>query len=398
MKYQSTQHSTMTKFLIASTGHKDFLTPSEACSAIAKGLQTVCDPEDIQIVPMADGGDGTIDAILASRGGEIISVKTHDSLFRERAGKMGLVRSSEMTAVIEIAEAAGSAILRPHERQTMVATSYGVGEMILAAVDLGCSKIIIGLGGSIVSDGGLGMAQALGVTFLDKNGKQLNPISNSGFNALSLNSIASFQLDGLKIDLDRTEIVVASDVDIPLLGRNGQARTFGPQKGASNIEIEYLAHGFENLVRVINKVVCLNVDVPLAGAAGGLGAGLMGFLNAKLFLGAHFIAREINLEAKIKNVETVIVGEGCLDQTSFSNKALYYTANLAKKYGKPVIALVGIHHDCDTSSFCDRVYVCHSNDSDVEMLTSSAIENQLQNTAAMVINTYLKANMKELKE
>jgi len=363
--------------LVASCGHKDFLNPVEACQAIVGGLNRWSSNHGIEVAPMADGGDGTIDALIAVKKGGIVIVETHDGLFRTRGAKMG-VSEDQKTAVIEIAEAAGSAILQPHERQTMIATSFGVGELIIAAARLGCNRIVIGLGGSIVSDCGIGMAQALGAVFLDKKGNRLAPIANGGFNALSLKSIDNIVLDDLKVNVDELEIHIASDVAIPLLGSNGQARTFGPQKGANIVEIEYLEEGFANLVQVFRERFFKDIDIPLAGAAGGLGAGLFGFLNAKLYLGAQFIAEEMGLAGKISNADVVIVGEGCLDETTLCNKGPYYISQLAKMNKKKFIAVVGnVNKSADFSSFYDHISCCSDFYDKNEILTATKIKKTL---------------------
>ena len=370
-------HINSMKILIASCGHKDFLSPLEACQAIAGGLDSLSSNHSIEVAPMADGGDGTIDALITIKRGEIVTVETHDSLFRLRDAKMGIC-ADKKTAVIEIAEAAGSAILEPYERQTMIATSFGVGELILAAVRFGCNRIVIGLGGSVVSDCGIGMAQALGAVFLDKRGNRLAPIANGGFNALSLTSIDDIAFDDLKVNFDGLEIHVASDVAIPLLGSSGQARMFGPQKGANSIEIKYLEQGFSNLVEIFRQRFSKDINVPLAGAAGGLGAGLLGFLNAKLYLGAQFIAEEMGLAGKISHADIVIVGEGCLDKTTLCNKGPYYIANLAHTNKKKVIAVVGQQYkSADLLSLYNHISCC-CDFYDNEILTAIKIKDSLK--------------------
>jgi len=311
----------MVKVLIASCGHKGYLSPSQASQSIARGLRRGSERLSVEMVPMADGGDGTIEVIVAARGGRVVEVPVHDPVFRPRLARLGVCGGPPEVAVIETAEAAGSAVLRPHERQTMVATSYGVGELILAAAARGCRRAIVGLGGSIVSDMGIGMAQALGAVFLDRHGSPLQPICNPGFNALSLVDIKGIRLDGLTVTPGDLEIVVASDADIPLLGPRGQARSFGPQKGASPAEIEYLEAGFASLAEVVHRATGRDVDVPLAGASGGLGAGLLGFLGATLTLGAELVEKEIALAAWIERHDVVIIGEGYLDRTTVLGRA-----------------------------------------------------------------------------
>ncbi|GAB6041590.1 glycerate kinase family protein [Endothiovibrio diazotrophicus] len=327
------------KVLVASNGHKDLLTPAQACRAIAEGM--VRSGVEVECAPMADGGDGLIEVMTAGVGGRVESVPAHDALFRPREARLGLLDDGA-TAVIEIAEAAGSAILAPHERQTMVATSFGVGELILAAVERGRRRIIVGLGGSIVTDCGMGMAQALGVEFLDRDGAPLAPLCNRGHNALSLMAVGGFRRDRLRVDPGALELVVAADVETVLLGEHGQAATFGPQKGADAVEIAYLDRGLSNLAAVIRRESGIEVDIPLAGAAGGLGAGLHGFLGAELRLGAELVAAELALERRIADADLLVVGEGRMDRTTLHNKGPYYLARIAQASGTPVVAVVGV--------------------------------------------------------
>lgn len=330
------------KVLVASTGHKEFLSPTDACQAIAAGLRASGCPCAIELAPMADGGEGLIDAAVSALGSKLIAVATRDPLFRVRNARMGIAQwQGTTTALIESAEACGAALLPLHERQTMVATSYGLGEIMLRAVAEGSRRIVVGLGGSIVTDCGLGMAQALGFSFFDRAGQEISGIGNPGLNALNLAQVASVRADRLHGDFAGVEILVASDVDIPLLGPRGQARTFGPQKYANATEIETLEQGLANVAAVIRQVFGRDVDVPMAGAAGGIAAGLMGFLGAKLMLGAELVASLIGLEARIRASDVVIIGEGRLDATTLNNKAPYYTGMLARRLGKPVVAIVG---------------------------------------------------------
>jgi glycerate kinase len=324
--------------VIASNGHKDLLTPVQACQAIADGMKQ--DGCFLDILPMADGGEGLIEVLTTAFGGKIEHVASHDALFRPRDARLGLLDGGR-TAVIEIAEAAGSAILEPHERQTMFATSYGVGELISAALGFGCQRIIVGLGGSIVTDCGLGMAQALGVEFFDQGGKRLEPVCNRGMNALSLMDVADFRLDSLQAGIGSAEIIVVADVETRLLGERGQVATFGPQKGVNSVESAYLERGLTNVASQIRKVTGVNVDVPLAGAAGGLGAGLHGFLGAELRLGAEFVCSELDLEERIRQADLLVVGEGRMDATTLHNKGPYYLARIAQNLNILVIAVVG---------------------------------------------------------
>ena len=333
------------KVLVASSGHKEYLSPADACDAIAAGLRAGDASQalaDLDIAPMADGGDGLIDAVNSALGGKVITVAARDPLFRTRTARMGMAQwQGKTTALIESAEACGAALLPLHERQTMLATSHGLGELILHAVRQGSRRIVIGLGGSIVTDCGLGMAQALGFVFLDAEGREISGIGNPGLSALNLAQVAAVRADRLHCDFSGIEILVASDVDIPLLGPRGQARTFGPQKYANAMEIEYLEQGLANVAGVIARSFGRDVDVPMAGAAGGIAAGLMGFLGAEVRLGAELVSSIIGLEARMRASDVVIIGEGRLDATTLNNKAPFYTGMLAHQLGRPVVAIVG---------------------------------------------------------
>jgi glycerate kinase len=328
------------RILIASNGHKGVLGPSAACAAIAEGLDGI--DAEVRCVPMADGGDGLIEALSATLPGTVQPIVVRDALFRPRQARLALLQTAAgRTAVLEMADAAGSAMLAPHERQTMVASSYGVGEMILAAAARGCERVIVGLGGGITSDCGMGLAQALGVQFLGRDGKVLQPVCNAGFNALSLMDVDDVRLEGLRIDPGRIGIVVAADVDTPLLGPNGQAATFGPQKGASPAEIAYLERGLANVADVVRRRLGRDIDIPMAGAAGGLAAGLHGFLGAPLQLGAEVVSDALALAQKIGQSGLLIVGEGKMDRSTFHRKSPHYLAGIAATAGVPIVAVVG---------------------------------------------------------
>lgn len=330
----------MTKFLVASSGHKHLLTAARACQCVADGLRAALPHAAVRQMPLADGGEGTIDVMVAATGGSVTTVRVSDPLCRPREARMGLLGQGR-GAVIEIAEAAGSALLAPQERQTMVATSFGVGEMIRAAVDRGCTRIVVGLGGCIASDMGMGMAQALGVTFSGRGGQPLHPFPGPAFNALSLMDVHTVDTRTARTLLRGVRVMVASDVDIPLLGPGGQARTFGPQKGADEREIAWLERAFAHLAERVRAHCGVDVDVPLAGAAGGMGAGFLGLLGAELLPGARVVAEAAGLEAAIREADVVVVGEGCLDVTTMLHKAPGHAAAVARAMGRPVLAVVG---------------------------------------------------------
>lgn len=369
----------MSKILVASGGHKHIMSPTQACKSIRQGLSQRYPGIRTTLLPMADGGDGTIDALVHAHNGDIVSVKAHDPLFRPREAIFGCYpyKNGVLTGVIEIAEAAGSALLAPYERQTMVATSYGVGELLLHARQRGCKRIIVGLGGSIVSDMGLGMAQALGISFFDVQGRQLSPFPGAGFNALSLDLVDTFSYpESLFSD---TEIVVASDANIPLLGPHGQAKVFGPQKGATSCEIEYLDAGFRRLSHVIRKRLGRQVDIAYAGAAGGLGAGLLGFLGAEIRPGAALIAEYTELDRLINEHDMVVTGEGRHDLTTCLEKTPYYVAKRSQALSKPVLGIVGTSDKEASRDFYDLFISC----SDKEVSSEEAV-SLLEQTCSFI--------------
>lgn len=353
----------MTRILVASGGHKHVLGPVEACEAIGQGLQEALPRADLTLLPMADGGDGTMDALVHAHGGTFLDVSVRDPLFRLISARMGIYNDSQgqRTAVLEIAQAAGSALLKPHERLTMVATSYGVGELLLHAHDQGCRRIVVGLGGSIVSDMGLGMAQALGFAFLDARNREVTATPGGGLNALAMGQVTDIRWPSAGNPFADSEIIVASDANIPLLGPQGQAAVFGPQKGATPSQVAYLERGFWNMAEVLRQKTGVEVDQPYAGAAGGLGAGLLGFLGVRLLPGAALVANILKLQEKLDAHDWVIVGEGRHDATTWLEKAPFYVARQARAMGKPVACVAGTADQNGARDCYDFLLTCSGN-------------------------------------
>lgn len=347
--------------LIATGSHKDFASSRQIGKWLIEGLSSIVENSAVKLLPIGDGGEGTIDALIASKNGYVKYFYAHDPLFREIKAEIGFYDDGIKTSVIEIAQASGSSILLPEERNTMIATSYGTGEMILSAIDEGCDRIIIGLGGSIVSDGGMGMVQALGAVFLDKDGKPLEPMKNKGFNVLSLPFIADINLSGLDTRISNKEIIVAADVSTRLLGPLGQARTFGPQKGATSEQIEFIESSLSNWNEVLKKTFGRDFDVDCAGAAGGMGSGISAFLNGKLELGIEVVLREIGFKNLLDWADVVVTGEGKLDFTSLHGKGSIIIAKKVRKAGKKVIAVFGIISDslCELANLYDHVIIAN---------------------------------------
>ena len=323
------------KIVVAPDSFKGSVSALEAANAIAQGLQRVFPDADIDKIPMADGGEGTVQSLVDATGGHLRTQRVLAPLGNAVDAQFGILADSE-TAVIEMASASGLTLVAPHERNPLRTTTYGTGQLIHAALEAGCRRLIIGIGGSATNDGGAGMAEALGIRLLDKEGKQI-PRGGGG-----LGRLASIDVSGLHPAVAETETVVACDVNNPLTGPDGASHVYGPQKGATPEMIEildaYLARFDEVLTRTLGK--SFN-DISGAGAAGGLGAGLMAFLNAELRLGVDIMVDAVNLKERVKGAAMVFTGEGQLDfQTAFG-KTPVGVAKVAKAHNIPVIAIAG---------------------------------------------------------
>ena len=323
------------KIVVAPDSFKGSVSALEAANAIEQGLRRVFPDADIEKIPMADGGEGTVQSLVDATGGHLQTRRVLAPLENEVDAQFGILSDGE-TAVIEMASASGLTLVAPHERNPLRTTTYGTGQLIHAALEAGCRCLIIGIGGSATNDGGAGMAEALGVRLLDTN---RNQIQRGGGN---LGQLASIDVTGLHPAIAETETVVACDVNNPLTGPDGASHVYGPQKGATPEMIEtldgHLAHFDKILAHTFEK--SFN-DIPGAGAAGGLGAGLMAFLNAELRLGIDIMIDAVNLKERVKGAAVVFTGEGQLDfQTAFG-KTPVGVAKVAKAHDIPVIAIAG---------------------------------------------------------
>ena len=323
------------KIVVAPDSFKGSVSALEAANAMEQGLRRVFPDAVIEKIPMADGGEGTVQSLVDATGGHLHTRRVLGPLENEVDAQFGILSDGE-TAVIEMASASGLTLVEPHQRNPLRTTTYGTGQLIHAALEAGCRRLIIGIGGSATNDGGAGMAEALGVQLIDTNGKQ---IQRGGGNLGQLTSIDAADLHPAIAD---TETVVACDVNNPLTGPDGASHVYGPQKGATPEMIEtldrHLAHFDKILMQTLGK--SFN-DIPGAGAAGGLGAGLMAFLNAELRLGIDIMVDAVNLKERVKGAAIVFTGEGQLDfQTAFG-KTPVGVAKVAKAHGIPVIAIAG---------------------------------------------------------
>jgi len=327
----------MKTFVLAPDSFKESMTAEQACQAMQRGILQVFPDANCITVPMADGGEGTVDALISSLKGKRVTCQVTGPLASQSIETyFGLVDAGQ-TAVIEMAKANGIHLLASSQRNPMLTSTYGTGEMIRNALDLDVKKIIIGLGGSVTNDGGAGMAQALGVSFLNPAGE---PIQVCGGNLDQIDQIDFSQLDAR---LKNTEILIASDVNNPLCGPNGASAIFGPQKGATSQMVQQLDRNLSHFADLVEAGLGISKrNIPGAGAAGGLGFGLMAFAGAKLQSGVALIMEQNRLAEKIADADYVFTGEGKIDHQTALGKTPFGVAQVAKQLNKPVIAFAGL--------------------------------------------------------
>lgn len=323
------------RIVVAPDSFKESLSANEVALSIEKGIHKVFPEAEVTLIPMADGGEGTVQSLVDATGGQVIKLTVNDPLMRDIEGFLGILGDKE-TAVIEMAAASGLDLLKEQEKDPWVTTTYGTGQLIKKALDSGSKKIIIGIGGSATNDGGAGMAEALGVKLLDSQGNQI--IRGGG----GLKELMAIDSSGLDPGISRAQILVACDVNNPLVGENGASQVYGPQKGADHKKVGALDENLKHFASIIKRDLDKDIlEVPGSGAAGGLGGGLMAFLDAQLKPGFEIIKEIVDLEQKMKGADLVITGEGRIDfQTQFG-KTPFGVAQVAGKFGIPVIALAG---------------------------------------------------------
>ena len=323
------------KFVIAPDKYKGSLTAFEFCNAVEEGLFKALGKVEIIKMPLADGGDGTIDVVKHYLKGDIVKVKVNDPLFRTIEAQYLFSRETRIS-YIEMAEASGLKLLKEGEKNCMLTTTLGTGELIADALQKGAKEIILGIGGSATNDAGIGMASALGFRFLDANNTVLEP---KGENLIHIKTIDASGVNPL---LKNVVVKVACDVTNPLYGKNGAAYIYASQKGASNEDIEALDNGLRNYSRIIQRHFGIDLQqIEGAGAAGGMGAGSMVFLNAQLTSGIDLIKELADFDTNIKGADWVITGEGNLDDQTLSGKTISGVIKSAKAQNVPVAALCG---------------------------------------------------------
>lgn len=324
-------------FVLAPDSFKESLSAAQASQAMQRGIQNVIPDAHIIHVPMADGGEGTVDALISSLKGQSIACDVTGPLSEQRIQTYWGMVDAGQTAVIEMAKANGIHLLAAEKRNPMLTTTYGTGEMIKRALDLGVKKIIVGLGGSVTNDAGAGMAQALGVRFLNHGGESIQVCGGN------LELVKSMDLSELDPRLADTEILIASDVNNPLCGPSGASYIFGPQKGAMPEMVKQLDQNFGYFADVVAGQFGRDYrHVAGAGAAGGLGFGLMAFTAASIRSGVELMIEQVQLNEKIAQADYVLTGEGKIDSQTSLGKTPFGVAQLAREFNKPVIAFAGL--------------------------------------------------------
>jgi len=327
--------ATKLKVAVAPDSFKGSLSALQAASCIERGLKDALGDVTVVKIPMADGGEGTVRAIADATGGRIVSRAVRGP--RGRSVKASFSMSGDgATAVIEMASASGLVLLKPAQRNPMLTSTFGTGQLIAAALKLGAKRILVGIGGSATNDGGTGMARALGVRFLDSRGRDVRE------GGCGLADIDHIDMSGLLPALRGATVEVACDVDNPLTGPRGAARVYAPQKGATPSMVKTLDAGLAHLARVIKKDLARDIlRVPGSGAAGGLGGGLMAFLGGTLRPGIEIVMDAVGLKRKLRGCHLVITGEGRMDGQTAFGKTPAGVATMAKSLGIPVIGISG---------------------------------------------------------
>jgi glycerate 2-kinase len=329
------------KIILAPQALKGSLDAAAVGVVMADGVRIALPDAEIAIIPVADGGEGTVHALVAATGGQLLHTRVTGPLSAPVEAEWGLLGADtaapgEKTAVIEMAAASGLPLLPPERRDPRITTTYGVGELIRAALDAGCTRILIGIGGSATNDGGAGMAQALGARLLDADGNDLP------YGGAALSQLARIDISGMDARLAQTLVCVASDVTNPLTGPEGASAVYGPQKGATPEMVAELDAALVHYAAILRRDLGVDVaNIPGAGAAGGLGAGLLAFARAELVPGARLVFEALRFDERIAGADLIFTAEGRLDAQTAYGKAVGTVAAAGQQLGIPVVALAG---------------------------------------------------------
>ena len=325
--------------LIATDKFKDSQTAFQVGEGLKKGILKTFPTAICETVPLADGGEGTLEALQIVLGGKFVTCEVQDPLFRKIQAKYLWIASTQ-TAVVEMARASGIELLKPNERNALITSTFGTGQLILDAFQKDTREIILTVGGSATNDGGIGMAVALGYVFLDENHQELKPIGEN------LLKICSIDKSKIHPSISNIKFTVATDVINPFYGENGAAKIFAKQKGADEKSIELLNKGLENLAQLFQKTFHLNIQQKQgSGAGGGIGGGAMAFLNAKICSAADWILDIMDIDSKLKSANVLITGEGKIDSQTWQGKLISRLLERANKYHVPTILVCGTMQD-----------------------------------------------------
>jgi len=331
----------LSKIVIASDSFKGCLTSSEVASAAENGIRKALPDCEVTGIPVADGGEGTTEALVTAMNGHFVSCAVHDPLMNLIQAEYGIL-GDELTAVIEMAAASGLPLVPPEKRNPLFTTTYGTGELIKDALARGCRRFLIGIGGSATNDAGTGMLQALGFCFLDEEGKEL------GYGGQILEQIAMIDTTQVLPTLKEAVFTIACDVNNPFSGENGAAFIYARQKGADDAMIIRLDNGLKHFAKVIRATIGKDInDIPGAGAAGGLGGGFLAFLPATLKPGIQMALEALDFDSRIQDADLIITGEGKIDRQTGMGKTPAGILEAGKKRGIPVIAIGGSVEETD---------------------------------------------------
>ena len=367
------------KFVLAMDSFKESMTSIEACSIMEKAIKKIKKDAEVIKVPMADGGEGTVEALVNSTGGTFVETEVLNPLGKKIKSSYGIL-GDKKTAVIEMAKASGIELINREDRNPLITTTYGTGQLIRHALANGIKHLLIGIGGSATNDGGCGMLQALGVKLLDKDNNEIP------FGGGSLDKIETIDVSQMYDGVKDVTFEVACDVTNPFVGPNGASFIFGPQKGADSEMVKLLDSNLKHFADKIKET--LNVDISNAsgaGAAGGLGGALLAFLNAELKSGIELVIKYTNLEEKVQGADYVFTGEGAIDGQTIFGKTPVGVSKVAKKYNVPTIAFGGKVSDEADNLFEEGIIALFSIMRGVESL-DDALRNGPHNLEKTVEN------------
>lgn len=367
------------KFVLATDSFKESMTSIEACNVMEKAIKKIKSDAEVIKVPMADGGEGTVEALVNSTSGTFVETEVLNPLGQKIKASYGIL-GDKKTAVIEMAKASGIELIKREDRNPMITTTYGTGQLIKHAIENGIKHLVIGIGGSATNDGGCGMLQALGVKLLDKDNNEIP------FGGGSLNKIENIDVSNMHEGIKDATFEVACDVTNPFVGPAGASYIFGPQKGADIEMVELLDNNLKHFAAKIKEILKADIaEAPGAGAAGGLGGALLAFLNAELKSGIELVIKYTDLESKVQGADYVFTGEGAIDGQTIFGKTPVGVSKIAKKYNIPTIAFGGKVSDDADNLFDEGIIALFSIMRGVESL-DDALRNGAHNLEKTVEN------------